>query len=494
VTSDPLRSPLPGDPEAVHRWLEGSNPELYRQLALYLQVLREVLAPSVDQACFYLATQQHPSRYAALPQQRRQELHRRLSELVHRCASLLTVEQLATLAAQIASERQRQRREHQRTLLQRLTGETTAGSPPGSLEPGTSPEATDPDGLNHGPGPLPPGSVQLGLDLPLRGDLLGWAQVAPTSFQDDSHGADRFDPDGLDPSDSDLEAPFDDELAAGLASGLLGDLDLDLDLILDPGDPLQSSEQGAHFNEAEPRFFAEPDQDSESSGPHRTEDHPDPAPGFLSSGSDAAVVPWSFLNAAGSAGGFTLGGPDLEPPQDNAGASLAADPDPWGHPKPAEGLLPRNPLALQAWLEGYDRALARRLRNLSHALNVELLRSGLISALLPTSLLDAVLDGQIDPQGAPPNLLQLQLPMPMPGLESPLQATVLLLRCGDLELEQPRLRTVRRELQRRRQEGRRMAQHYRRLKRRLQGREAEALWLQDIRTRQQGPAPSPNQP
>jgi hypothetical protein len=138
--------------------------------------------------------------------------------------------------------------------------------------------------------------------------------------------------------------------------------------------------------------------------------------------------------------------------------------------------------------------LARRLRNLSHALNVELLRSGLISALLPTSLLDAVLDGQIDPQGAPPNLLQLQLPMPMPGLESPLQATVLLLRCGDLELEQPRLRTVRRELQRRRQEGRRMAQHYRRLQRRLQGREAEALWLQDIRTRLQGPAPSPNQP
>jgi len=494
VTSDPLRSPLPGDPEAVHRWLEESNPELYRQLALYLQVLREVLAPSVDQACFHLATQQHPSRYAALPQQLRQELHRRLSELVHRCASLLTVEQLATLAAQIANERQRQRRERQRTLLQRLTGETTAGSPPGVLEPGTSPEATDPDGLNHGTGPLPPGSVQLGLDLPLRGDLLGWAQVAPTSFLDDSPGADRFDPDGLDPSDSDLEGPFDDELAAGLASGLLGDLDLDLDLILDPGEPLQSSDQGAHFKQAEPSFFAELDQDSEPSGPHRTEDHPDPATGSLSSGADAAVVPWSFLNAAGSAGGFTLGGPDLEPPQDNAGASLAADPDPWGHSTPAEGLLPRNPLALQAWLEGYDRALARRLRNLSHALNVELLRSGLISALLPTSLLDAVLDGQIDPQGAPPNLLQLQLPMPMPGLESPLQATVLLLRCGDLELEQPRLRTVRRELQRRRQEGRRMAQHYRRLQRRLQGREAEALWLQDIRTRQQGPAPSPEQP
>ncbi len=494
MTSDPLRSPLPGDPEAVHRWLEESNPELYRQLALYLQVLRQVLAPSVDQACFHLATQLHPSRYAALPLQRRQKLHRRLSELVHRCASLLTVEQLATLAAQIANERQRQRRERQRTLLQRLTGETTAGEQPGSLDPGTTIEATDPEGLNLGPGPLPPGSVQLGLDLPLRADLLGWAQVAANPFLEDSSGAERFDPDGQDPSDSDLEGPFDDELAAELASGLLGDLDLDL--ILDPGDPLQPSDQGAHFNEAEPSFFAEPDEDSQPSSPHRAEDQPDPAAGSPGFGSDEAMVPWSFLNAAGPVGGVDRGGPALEAPQDNAGASLGADPYPWGHSTPEEGLLPRNPLALQAWLEGYDRALARRLRNLSHALNVELLRSGLISALLPTSLLDAVLDGRIDPQGAPPNLLQLQLPMPMPmpGLESPLQATVLLLRCGDLELEQPRLRTVRRELQRRRQEGRRMAQHYRRLQRRLQGREAEALWLQDIRTRQQGPAPSAEQP
>ena len=476
----------------MHRWLEGSNPELYRQLALYLQVLREVLVPSVDQACYYLATQLHPSRYAALPQQRRQELHRRMGQLVTRCASLLTVEQLATLAAQIASERQRQRQDRQRTLLERLTGETTAAPPPGSLEPGSALGATDPDGPDPWLDPLPPGSVQLGMDLPLRGDLLGWAPTAANSVLEDSSGSDRLDPDRLGPSDSELESASNDDLAAELASALLGDLDLDL--ILDPGDHLQSFDQGDHFNEREPDFLAQPEQDLDLAGPSRAEDHPHPIQGSASFGSDDTTVPWSFLDAAGSVGGFARSGSGLKPPPQNVAAFLAADPDPWGRSTPAEGLLPRNPLALMAWLEGYDRALARRLRNLSHALNVELLRSGLISALLPTSLLDAVLDGQIDPQGAPPNLLQLQLPMPMPGFETPLQATVLLLRCGDLELEQPRLRTVRRELQRRRQEGRRMAQHYRRLQRRLQGREAEALWLQDIRTRQQGQAPSPERP
>jgi hypothetical protein len=38
-----------------------------------------------------------------------------------------------------------------------------------------------------------------------------------------------------------------------------------------------------------------------------------------------------------------------------------------------------------------------------------------------------------------------------------------------------------------------MAQHYRRLQRRLQGREAEALWLQDIHQRRPGP-PTPSDP
>jgi hypothetical protein len=178
-----------------------------------------------------------------------------------------------------------------------------------------------------------------------------------------------------------------------------------------------------------------------------------------------------------------------------AAEDLDGDPaagGPWAAGGSGAGLLPRDPLRLEAWLRGYDQALTRRLRNLSHAINGELMRSGLLPIQLPTSLLDAVLEGRIDTLGAAPNLLRLQLPMPLPGTDQPFQATVLLLRCTDLELDQPRLRHLRRELQRRRQEGHRMVQHYRRLQRRSQAREAEALWLQDIRTRQrEGQTPPP---
>ena len=87
-------------------------PELYRDLALYLQVLREGLLQAVQQACFHLATQVVPERYNQLPPERRQAFQQRLQELVKRTASLLTVEQLMGLAAQ------QQRRDHRlRTWL-----------------------------------------------------------------------------------------------------------------------------------------------------------------------------------------------------------------------------------------------------------------------------------------------------------------------------------------------------------------------------------------
>ena len=149
--------------------------------------------------------------------------------------------------------------------------------------------------------------------------------------------------------------------------------------------------------------------------------------------------------------------------------------DPWG-----EGRLPSDPVLLLRWLEGVDDALSRRLRNLSHAINVELLRAGLSASLLPVSLLDGVLAGQIDTQPAPPNLLRLRLPFPAEDA-SPLLVMAVLLRRVDLELEEPRLRTCRRRLHQHRQEVRRMAQQFRRLQRRREAHEAEQLWLQDRR-------------
>ena len=149
--------------------------------------------------------------------------------------------------------------------------------------------------------------------------------------------------------------------------------------------------------------------------------------------------------------------------------------------------LPRNPVALLLWLDGFERAIAQRLRNLSHALNVELLRQGVSRSLLPVSLLDAALKGQLEPLSAPANVLRVPLPFGSPDGPAPLEAGAVLLRLSDLELEQPKLRTCRSRVQQHRQELRRMAQHYRRLERRLQSLEAEQLWLQDITTAQAPP-------
>jgi hypothetical protein len=444
VTPDPQRPDLPADLAAVGRWLAEANPSHYRQLALYLQVMREVLPGSVDQAIFQIVTQIHPGRYAALSADHRARLHRRLLSLVQRCASLLTVEQLSGLAArQDRQRRQRQRQHHQR-LVDRLVGARLAGEDRSDRGSGPAdPELRSLDDLAafagaglapSTPGSLPPGSVSLGMALPLRGSLVGWSAAGG-----DHGGIDGDDP--LDESD-DGEEHRDGDGAA--EPGLFGWGSIGMERRLDS----EGSEAEAPFLPSDQALNALDDVLREVGGAFAADDL---------DGDPAAGGPW----AAGGSGA---------------------------------GLLPRDPLQLEVWLRGYDQALTRRLRNLSHAINGELMRSGLLPILLPTSLLDAVLEGRIDTLGAAPNLLRLQLPMPLPGTEQPFQATVVLLRCTDLEMDQPRLRHLRRELQRRRQEGHRMAQHYRRLQRRRQAREAEALWLQDIRTRQregQNPPPMP---
>ena len=97
---------------------EEFTPALYRDLALYLQVLRDGLLHSVQQACFHLATQVVPERYNQLPPERRQTFQRRLQSLVKRSCSLLTVEQVMVLAAQQTRKQQRRQLQEQQKLLQ----------------------------------------------------------------------------------------------------------------------------------------------------------------------------------------------------------------------------------------------------------------------------------------------------------------------------------------------------------------------------------------
>lgn len=339
--------------DRLRRQLADSIPGLYRDLALYLQVLRKALPDSVQQACFTLASRHADGVYGDLPSPSRQALHRRLNTLLQRCTSLLTVEQLAVLGGQL--QRQRLRAESDST-------------PPSGREQHLPLTSASPDELV---GALPAGSVHLDFAPPLRADFFGPSLTLAASSEST-------------PASTPIEPPPPGEAEA-------------LQLLL------ALSLQGAR---------------------------PDP----------------------------------FDPERENR-------------------LLPDDPLALLAWWDRFDQALQRRLRNLSHAINVEFLRIGLSHQLLPVHLLDAVLGGQIDPLPAPANLLRLQLPLPQMEATSPLEVVGLLLRCSDLEHEQPRLRTCRQRLRKRQQELRRMAQQFRHWQRRAQVLEAEQLWLQDTRTK-----------
>lgn len=163
---------------------------------------------------------------------------------------------------------------------------------------------------------------------------------------------------------------------------------------------------------------------------------------------------------------------------DEATTLLAAPPD--LDTRVTASTLPRDPLLQLRWWTHFDRALRRRLRNLSHAVNVEMLRLGLAQGLLPMNLLDAVLDGQVDALPAPANLLRLPLPLgQVLGPNAPTEVLTLLLRSSDLEYEQPRLRTCRKRLEQRRRALRTMAKRYRSWQRRLSALEAEHQWFQD---------------
>lgn len=382
------------------------NAQLYRDLALYLQVVRQVLPGAIDQAIFHLVSEGAASPYIQQPQDRRDQFHDRVNTLVRRCLSLLTVEQLVPLAAQMERERQRRRLETRRQLMEDWTTEARAKEP-----------ADQEDSPDDRPPTLPQGSVSLGLSTPGTMRLFDWPDVNSIRFR-------------TDPEAESLAAPEQEE-----------------------------SEDG-------------PPDDQEASLPRRLRQ-------------DNAVVPPPL--ALGPLGLFSLAGlseanearvpsDSLEAIENQQPSAPAADS---ASPFASHG-LPRDPVLLLKWLEGIEQALARRLRNLSHALNVELLRLGVCRALLPVTLLDAVLQGHIDLLAAPANLLRLPLPFPLNENNSTSVAMALLLRGTDLEMEEPRLRTCRHRLQQHRQEVLKKAQQQHRLQRRLQAREAERQWLQDL--------------
>ena len=358
---------------------EEFTPALYRDLALYLQVLRDGLLHSVQQACFHLATQVVPERYNQLPPERRETFQRRLQSLVKRSCSLLTVEQVMGLAAQQARKQESRQLQEQQKILQTMLEGREAADEPAPVE--ASPE---------------PQSVNLSLDLPLAADLFDSGVPGLPSLSQQQRPSEVTTP----PQES---APPEGELE------LLQSLFTMASETLSAGAPDSSDE----------------DDDGESSG-----------------GSAFATTSVEVTRSQ----------------------------------------LPKDPLLQVRWWAHFDRALRRRLRNLSHAINVEMMRVGLAQGLLPLNLLDAVLDGQVEVLPAPANVLRMALPLslnPVAPASAPTEVLTLLLRSGDLEFEQPRLRTCRQRLEQRRRTLRTMAKRYRTWQRRVSALEAEQQWFQD---------------
>ena len=358
---------------------EEFTPALYRDLALYLQVLRDGLLHSVQQACFHLATQVVPERYNQLPPERRETFQRRLQSLVKRSCSLLTVEQVMGLAAQQARKQESRQLQEQQKILQTMLEGREAADEPAPVE--ASPE---------------PQSVNLSLDLPLAADL------------------------------------FD--------SGV-------------PGLPSLSQQQ----------------RPSEETTPPQESAHPEGEFELLKS---LFTMASETLSAAA---------PDSSDEEDD-GETSGGSPFASASVEVTRSQLPKDPLLQVRWWVHFDRALRRRLRNLSHAINVEMMRVGLAQGLLPLNLLDAVLDGQVEALPAPANVLRMALPLtlnPVAPASDPTEVLTLLLRSGDLEFEQPRLRTCRQRLEQRRRTLRTMAKRYRTWQRRVSALEAEQQWFQD---------------
>jgi len=102
--------------------------------------------------------------------------------------------------------------------------------------------------------------------------------------------------------------------------------------------------------------------------------------------------------------------------------------------------LPQSPIGLYEWMISIDTALVRRLRDLSHSINTELLKSGLVNTLVPINILDAALSGQLISSKSISNILTFKLPTNNPLVSGELDIDCLLITPSDMEFDNPRLR------------------------------------------------------
>ena len=354
-------------------------PLLYREQALYLQLLRNLLLPSVRNAVGHLLCERG-ERLSRMSPERQASLQQTFDGLVQRCSSLLTVEQLMDLSRRLQKEASEYRQQAQLEVSQ-------------SLQPDAESELQE----------MHRGGIELSLSPPIEHpDLLEGLlpRMDPPAEVDDASI------ESLDEQPQPVQDPIDSESPV---DGPTADFDLLRSLFLMAGEAMQ---QG-----------------------------------------DPAGEPTSFESDPPGLGGAVHSADQLD-----------------------EEWLPSMPIELVQWLEGQESALSRRMRNLSHALNVELLRAGLVSSLLPTTLLDAAIAGQLQALPSPSNLLRLRLPLPIPTQDQPLEILSVLVRPADLEYDNGSLRHSRYRLRQHRSNLLTMVQQQRHWQSRLTSHEVHSQW------------------
>ncbi len=140
--------------------------------------------------------------------------------------------------------------------------------------------------------------------------------------------------------------------------------------------------------------------------------------------------------------------------------------------------IPENPQALAKWINSFELALSRRLRNLSHALNVELLRAGIVNNVVPVSILDAVLVGEMSSQYSDSNLLKISIPGSPSALGDGIDIACLLIRLSDLEFDNPKLRNCRNELKKYQSQVLKMVRQQQHWQKRALAYELQSKWWQ----------------
>ena len=357
-------------------------PLLYREQALYLQLLRNLLLPSVRNAVGHLLCERG-ERLSRMSPEQQASLQQTFDELVQRCSSLLTVEQLMDLARRLQKEASEFRQQAQREVSQSLQADAES----------------EPQEINRG-------GIELSLSPPIEHpDLLeGLLPRMDAAVVEDPSIEPVEEP--PQPVQDPIQDPIDSESSA---DGTTADFDLLRSLFLMAGEAMQ---QG-----------------------------------------DSTSEPVSFESDASRLGASVVPANQLE-----------------------EELLPSMPVELLNWLDGQDAALSRRIRNLSHALNVELLRAGLVSSLLPTTLLDAAIAGQLQALPSPSNLLRLKLPLPIPSQDQSLDILSVLVRSADLEYDNGSLRHSRYRLRQHRSNLLTMVQQQRHWQSRLTSLEVQSQW------------------